>query len=253
MKVYNILVEGMDDLVFVRRLIEVMRNERSLEHLKWEFCSGARTLTLDKRKFGSAWTMAGNGDVVAVMETSGVYLPVDLDKLVPSVKRIKAEDGDADWSVDALACIFDADAPKTDFGREVNYGGFAARSLYVPKRLSSWGVSKKYFYFPDNASDGSLEDLAKTMIKEPYRFAIEREWPNYRSSLKAKSLSANLPYYPSSSKCDLSQFAAAYDLSVAKDQYWISSLWNDNIWDWNVSNVSQLKDFILGAVPSLFK
>lgn len=252
MSVYNILVEGMDDLVFMRRLIEVARSDIRLPALKWTFMPQSRTLTLDKRKFGNAHVKFPNGDIVVLMGRNGVYFPEDLDQAKPAIKRLKLEDEAEDIDVTNLVGIFDADTSATFYGKTLPHGGYSARKGYIERVFASWGVSKRFYYFPNNGADGSLEDLAKKMVRDSYRFALDKAWPSYRRELRASSKKCGLQYYDSSAKCDIAQFAAAYDLSVAKDLYWLSALWNDAIFDWTIPEIAQLVQFLKGAVPPLF-
>lgn len=81
------------------------------------------------------------------------------------------------------------------------------------------------------------------MILLPSKARLSPAWRSVDGRLQHSGRGHGRPY---------SQFAAAYDLSVAKDLYWLSALWNDAIFDWTIPEIEQLVQFPKGAVPPLF-
>ena len=232
MSVYNILVEGKDDLIYIRRLIEVVRCDTGLPSLTWKLLKSTRgdNVTVLKKKFGNCYCEIRPDVIVAVTATGGVYFDAGAEKSVNLFLHVKPENGET-YDVDQIVGIFDADAPRNVFGNPVNYGGVPARRQQLERIFASTGIGRKFFLLPNDSQDKTLEDLAISMIRPEYKFAIEEHWPRYRGDLKNELEARNLRYLNYTAKCCLSQFAAAVEESVAKDLYWVSALWDDTIWD----------------------
>lgn len=247
MAVTNILVEGKDDIVFVSRLIDVMRGELGLSALKWRLVSQENKITINgskKRCFGDAAVSVGE-DCVAITETGGVYQPPGPELLVVKAPEPK--------KVDLLVCLFDADAPTNFLGNSVKFGGLPDRREYVEKLYSRVSVGRRYFFFPDDSHNGTLEDLVIATIRPELKFVIDRSWPEYRKQVRADLANIQHSYLEYSSKCALSQFSTVFDVAVAKDLYWVAALWNDDMWDWQAVSLFPVKEFLRTNVPSLFR
>ena len=247
MAVVNILVEGKDDIVFCRRLVEVMRSERGLADLPWQLVNRENKVTVGgtkKRVFGDSFVEIGD-DIVAITETCGVYQKPGPDLL--SVKTPR------DRRVDQIFGFFDADAPQNFLGHDVKEGGLPERRLYIEKLYSGLPVGRKFFFFPDDRQNGTLEDLAIAMIRPEIKFVIDREWPEYRKRVTDGVRDLGREYLNYSSKCALSQFSTVFDEDVAKDLYWVAALWNDSIWDWTASAILPLRQYIVANLPMLLR
>lgn len=253
MAVYNILVEGKDDLIFVRRLIEVMRREVGLSDLTWKLLRSTRgeNVTILSKKFGNCFCEPRDGVIVALTSTGGVYFDATAEKNVHLFLHVKPENGET-YLVEQIVGIFDADAPQNVFGNPVNFGGESCRRSHLERIFSKTRIGRKFFLLPDDSHDQTLEDLVLSMVRTEYKFVIEKNWPQYREDLKKELFVRNLRYQEYTSKCSLSQFSAAVERSVAKDLYWVSALWEDSIWDWNCVELSPLKSFLNTAIPELF-
>jgi hypothetical protein len=87
--------------------------------------------------------------------------------------------------------IFDADTPK-------NNGGFAVRPGEIITTLKgieinvNAGIKSDIFLFPDNKSDGALEDLLERIIN-PANAQIFDCWTDYEGCLKKKDSSYTIP------------------------------------------------------------
>ena len=253
MTVYNILVEGKDDLIYIHRLIEIMRRDVGLPRISWKLLRSVRgeNVTVLKKKFGNCYCEPQSGVLVALTATGGVYFDVGAEKSVNLFLHVKPENGET-YDVDQIVGIFDADASCNVFGNLVNYGGVVARRLHLESIFSKTRIGRKFFLLPDDSRDKTLEDLVISMIRSEYKFAIEKNWPQYRDGLKQELVAKNLRYQNYTAKCSLSQFAAAVEETVAKDLYWVSALWDDLIWDWNCAELMPLKSFLHAAIPELF-
>lgn len=238
MPVTHILVEGKDDLVFIRRLIDIMRAD--LPVLEWKLLPPGRdTITIGSGKFGNCFTTVG-GAVIALSEVKGFARDPS-----PFSRYVKA---DHDYQVNQLVVLFDADLPQVS-----DFGGFRQRLEYlVNNRFSKISIGKKFFLFPDNKTDGTLENLAIAMIRPTIDFVIHKNWREYRDGLKSQLTKLSEPYLDDTVKCGLSQFCTVFDAETAKDLYWIAALWNENIWDWNAVALNPLKQFLQTNIPQLF-
>lgn len=246
MSVTNILVEGKDDIVFLRRLIEVMRSEKGLVDLRWRLVSRENKVTVGgtrKRIFGDSFAKIGN-DVVAITETCGIY-----QKPGPDLLSIKTPE---DKKVDQIHGFFDADAPQNFLGHDVASGGLPERCPYIERLYSSLPIGRKFFFFPDDKRNGTLEDLVISLIRPEIKFVIDREWPEYRKRVSDGVKQAGRTYLNYSAKCALSQFTTIFDEDVAKDLYWVAALWNDSIWNWAASEIMPLRQYIAVNMPILF-
>jgi len=239
MAVTHILVEGKDDLVFIRRLIDVMR--AGLTPLDWKLLPPGRdTLTLVSGKFGNCYTSVSN-EVIAISETKGFARDPR-----PYAKYIKA---DADLQVSRLLVLFDAD---TDSGAD--FGGYSNRLHYLQSdRYAQISIGKKFFLFPDDQNDGALEDLAIGMIRDDLDFVIKENWREFRDQLKRQLLAQEKTYYDDTAKCRLSQFCSVVDKETSKDLYWLSALWNENVWNWSADILRPVKSFLQTELPCLFR
>lgn len=247
MSVTNILVEGKDDIVFVLRLIEVMRGELDLPPLKWRLVNRENKVTIGgtkKRCFGDATVTVGD-DCVAITETGGVYQKPGPEFLVLKMPEPK--------KVDQFVCLFDADAPTNFLGNHIEAGGLPERREYVEKLYSAVSVGRKYFFFPDDTYNGTLEDLVISLIRPELKFVIDKNWPAYRHTIRDNLTNIQRTYLDYSSKCALSQFATVFDADVAKDLYWVAALWNDEMWDWQNQSIQPLRMFLKSNVPCLFR
>ena len=238
MPVTHILVEGKDDLVFIRRLIEIMRAD--LPRLEWKLLSpGQDTITLGSGKFGNCFTTVG-GAVIALSEVKGFARDP-----FPFSRYVKA---DNDYQVNQLVVLFDADWPQTS-----DFGGFGQRLEYLAhNRFSKISIGKKFFLFPNNKNDGTLENLAIAMIRPAIDFVISKNWREYRDGLKRQLTKLSEPYLDDTAKCRMSQFCTVFDAETAKDLYWIAALWNEKVWDWNAVALNPLKQFLQTSIPQLF-
>ena len=238
MAVTHILVEGKDDLVFIRRLIDVMRD--GMPSLEWKLLPPGRdTLTLRSGKFGNCYTIVGQ-DIIALSEVKGFTRDP-----APFSRYVKA---DRDYRVDQLVVLYDADLPG-----ESNFGGFAQRLEYLTRnRFSHISIGKKFFLFPDHMHNGTLEQLAIEMIRSSIGFVISENWREYRDGLKRRLEAISETYLDDTIKCRLSQFCTVFDAETAKDLYWLAALWNENIWNWNATAINPLKDFLRTNIPDLF-
>jgi len=226
MAVVNILVEGKDDIVFLCRLIEVMRQEQGLSPLVWTIPNLDRKVILNgKRRFGDCFVRIG-GDVIAITETGGFA-----KKPSPAWKMVKTAQRE-DVRVTQYLILFDADAPRNFLGNEQDFGGVSARRDFLQRLYSESGIGFKTFLFPDDVHDGAMEDLAIAIIRPDVRFVIDGNWPEFRASVKSSCEAKGKEYLNYSAKCALSQFATVFDDDVAKDLYWVAALWNDDLWDW---------------------
>lgn len=254
MSVCNILVEGKDDLIFLRRLIEVMRRDARLPDLPWKLLRSTRgeNVTILNKKFGNFFCEPRDGVIVVLTSTGGVYFDAAAEKNVDLFLHVKPESGET-YLVEQIVGVFDADAPYNVFGNPVNFGGVSCRRSHLERIFSRTGIGRKFFLLPDDSHDKTLEDLVLSMVRAEYKFALEKNWPQYREGLKKELLAKKLRYLEYTSKCSLSQFSAAVEKSVAKDLYWVSALWEDSIWDWDCTELLPLKSFLHAAVPELFK
>lgn len=256
MAVVNILVEGKDDLIFVRRLIEVMRTAAKLAPLKWSLANQNEKVTLKtcngEMEFGNCVVQNG-GDVIGITETRGVYgckKNASVPNFNPAVTTLKL--GGKTYKVGQFVGIFDADAPKNFLGNAVPYGGFTARKTYLNGMLSRLPGKHSLFLLKDNGSDTCLEELAVDILAAPYNHILPKRWPSYRAGLKGDFVANHVPYLDYSRKCEIAQFATAVDQEVAKDLYWLAALWNPNMWDWNATALTPLKTHLKSMAPALF-
>jgi len=247
-----ILVEGKDDIAFVRRLVDKERQNAGLGSLRWKVLNENDKVIIGSSEWVGNCAVTFPTQVVAIMEVRGIYKIEKALDIEPIYGLVSI--GNKEYPVEKYVCIFDADALTNFLGNSVPYGGFNARDSYVRQKMSASGKAFDVFLLADNASDTTLEDLVANMIDSKYQFLVRRNWVDYRVGV-ATDLMGNtgelaLGY---SKKCEVSQFAAILDKSVAKDLYWISALWNDRIWDWNASCLNPLKSFIRAQVPVLFR
>lgn len=248
MSVTNILVEGKDDIAFLSRLIDVMRAECGLPPLRWRLVNRENKVIVNGAKklwFGDETTEIGT-DCVAITETGGVY-----QRPGPSLLSVKTP---TPRKVDQIIAFFDADAPVNFLGNPVEAGGLSRRREYVEKLYSGLPVGRKFFLFPTDSKDGTLEDLVISMIDPEIKFVIDRNWASYRQSVRLDLKGVNRSYLEYSAKCALSQFATVFDEDVAKDLYWVAALWNeDRLWNWQSVTLQPLKAFLHINVPVLFR
>lgn len=243
MAVFKIVVEGKDDIVFVSRLVESMRGSGPL---RWKGVDKNNKVAVDGRLFGNGYVDDGR-DVVAIEELRGVYIG---ERPNPSLKIVKT--GNREMKVDHIVGIFDADDAKNFLGHDVEYGGLPARREYIEKKFSSLPASKRFFFMPDDRTNGTMEDLAMAIVKPEFKFIVEKSWPSYRESVRNALAKIGRNALNYSSKCTMSQFSAILDENVARDLYWIDSLFNDMLWDWNADALLPLKEFLRTAIPCLF-
>ena len=256
MGVVNILVEGKDDLIFIRRLIEVMRSALGLPMLNWGLVNQNEKVLLEtcvgKKKFGNC-VVQNAGDVIGITETRGVYGcngNAAVPSFNPAVTTLKI--GGKTHKVDRFFGIFDADAPTNFLGNPVPHGGLSARKSYLNGMLSRLPGRHSLFLFKDNASDTGLEDLAVGLLAGPYDQILPQHWPQYRAGLKGAFAANQVPYLNYSRKCEIAQLATAIDQDTAKDLYWLSALWDPNMWNWNAAVIAPLKAQLKSVVPALF-
>lgn len=256
MAVVNVLVEGKDDLIFVRRLIDVMRIAAGLVPLKWSLVNQNEKVTLKtcqgEMEFGNCVVQNG-GDVIGITETRGVYgckKNASVPNFNPAVTTLKL--GGKTYKVGQFLGIFDADAPMNFLGNPVPYGGFTARKAYLNGMLSRLSGKHSLFLLKDNGSDTCLEELAVDILAAPYNHILPKHWPSYRASLKADFMANHVSYLDYSRKCEIAQLATAIDQEVAKDLYWLAALWNLNMWDWNATALTPLKAYLKSNIPALF-
>lgn len=256
MAVVNILVEGKDDLIFVRRLVEVMRTAAKLAPLKWSLANQNEKVTLKtcngEMEFGNCVVQNG-GDVIGITETRGVYgckKNASVPTFNPAVTILKH--GGKTYKVGQFLGIFDADAPMNFLGNPVPYGGFTARKAYLNGMLSRLSGKHSLFLLKDNGSDTCLEELAVDILAAPYNHILPKHWPSYRAGLKGDFAANHVPYWDYSRKCEIAQFATAVDQEVAKDLYWLAALWNPNMWNWGAAALAPLTAHLKSNVPSLF-
>lgn len=243
----NVLVEGKDDIVFLCRLIEVMRQEQGLEPIDWTIPNPDRKVILNSRKrFGDCFVRIGE-EVVAITETGGFA-----KKPSPAWRLIKTAQRE-DVRVTQYLILFDADAPRNFLGNDQDFGGVSVRRDYLQSLYSGCGIGFKTFLFPDDAHDGAMEDLAISIIRPDVRFVIDSKWPEFRANVRISCEAAGKSYLDFSAKCALSQFATVFDLDVAKDLYWVAALWNDEIWNWRSSALFPIKNFLRTNLPVLFR
>lgn len=247
MAVVNILVEGKDDIVFLCRLLEVMRAERGLEALDWIIPNKERKVILGKRqRFGDSYVRVGK-DVIAITETGGFSKPPS-----PGWRFVKTGKQE-DFRVSQYLIMFDADSQENFLGNVQDYGGYETRKKYVEGLYSNCGVSYKTFLFPNNSNDGAMEDLVRLIIKPDYRFVIDSMWPAFRDEVENECREKQMKYFDYSSKCALSQFASIFNANVAKDLYWVAALWDESIWDWQSQVLRPIKEFLTTNLPMLFR
>ena len=244
MSVYKIVVEGKDDIVFLRRLIDVIRGDET--SLKWQGIQVHNKVDIRGTRFGNSYVELKN-DLVAIEELRGVYI----GEMSPSLKLVKTKN--RELRVDRLVGIFDADSETNFLGHKVNHGGLPNRREYIEQRFSSWAVKKKFFFMPDDDKNGAMEDLMLNVIRPEYRFIIENNWPAYRHEVKGALARKGIRSLGYGAKCTLSQFSAILDEEVAKDLYWLDSLFNDNLWDWDSEALQPLRAFLILEVPCLFQ
>jgi len=244
MSVYKIVVEGKDDIVFLLRLIAIMR--RGETNLKWQGIQVDNKVDIRGSRFGNCYVELKN-DIVAIEELRGVYI----GEMSPSLRIVKTKN--RELRVDHLIGIFDADSETNFLGHNVNHGGLPNRREYIEQRFSSWAVKKKFFFMPDDNKNGVMEDLMLNAIRPEFRFIIEDNWPAYRREVRGVLATKGIRSLGYSAKCTLSQFSAILDEGVAKDLYWLDSLFNDNLWDWENKALQPLKAFLRLVVPCLFQ
>lgn len=244
MSVASVIVEGKDDIVFLRRLIEVIRQQNGKGPLEWKLLNAFEKITIGAGVFGNCVCQNG-GDTIAIFENRGVYQDVSPAALVLNLgkKSLKVTD---------VICLFDADAPTNFLGHPVNFGGFANRDAYVARKLSSLRCGHRHFLFPDNHSDGALEDLVFAIMTPVARSAFNPLWTSFRNGLQATMTGVGLQTFGYSPKGTVSQYASVLDEECAKDLYWVAALWNNAIWDWTSSALMPLTAFLQTAIPSAF-
>ncbi len=245
MSVVKILVEGKDDIVFLCRIIDLMRG--SIGPVKWQVVSRDNKVTVRDKWFGNCYAELGSG-VIAIEELRGVYvnraLPPSLTLVKTATKELK---------VDQIVGIFDADSKTNFLGHKVPYGGLPQRRSYIERAFSSIGIGKKFFFVPNDSQDKTMEDLMLAIIKPMFRFIVDDRWPQYRADVKNALRAKGIPSLDYGPKCTISQFSSIIDENVAKDLYWIDALFNDEIWDWDSVELIPLKEFLRDSVPSLFR
>ena len=244
MSVYKIVVEGKDDIVFLLRLITIMRGDET--NLKWQGIQVDNKVDIRGSRFGNSYVELKN-DIVAIEELRGVYI----GEMPPSLKIVKTKN--RELRIDHLIGIFDADSETNFLGHKVNHGGLPNRREYIERRFSSWTVKKKFFFMPDDDKNGAMEDLMLNAIRPEFRFIVEDYWPAYRRGVKGVLTREGIRSLGYSAKCTLSQFSAILDEDVAKDLYWLDSLFNDNLWDWDNKALQPLRSFLRLEVPCLFQ
>lgn len=247
-----ILVEGKDDIAFMRRLVDKERQSVGLLPLQWRLLSENDKVIINDSEWVGNCVASLPTQIVAIMEVKGIYKIDKALDMEPVYGLISV--GKKEYPVNKYVCIFDADAPVNFLGNKVNYGGVSARRKYVHGKLSSSGKAFDVFLLSDNASDTTLEDLVSKMIDPKYQFLVQQNWVDYRRKVATDLLAHTgehaLGYSP---KCEVSQFATILDVAVAKDIYWIPALWNDKLWDWNASCLQPLKSFLRAKIPALFR
>lgn len=247
-----ILVEGKDDIAFVRRLVDKERQSAGLSSLHWMLLNENDKVIINDSEWIGNCVVSLPTQIVAIMEVKGIYKIDKALDMEPVYGLISI--GKKEYQVNKYVCIFDADSPVNFLGNQVNYGGVSARRKYVHGKMSASGRAFDIFLLSDNASDTTLEDLVSNMINSKYQFLVQHNWVDYRhkaaGDLYKRTGEQALGY---SKKCELSQFTAILDVPVAKDLYWISALWNDKIWDWNAPCLQPLKMFIKAKVSDLFR
>lgn len=244
MSAISIVVEGKDDIVFVRRLIEVFRAQSGKAPLEWKLFNTVEKITIDAGVFGNCYCES-NGVTSAIFENKGAYGDIN-----PAAKVFNL--GKKSFKVTDIICLYDADAPTNFLGNTVNHGGFSARNLYLSRKLSSLSCGHKHFLFPDNQSDGTLEDLALSIMKPSIGSTFNPHWSAFRANVQIALSQSDFGVYPYSAKCSISQCASVLDTECAKDLYWVAALWNDGLWDWTSSKLTPIKNFLQTVAPSLF-
>lgn len=247
-----ILVEGKDDIAFVRRLVDKERQNAGLDSLSWKVLNVNDKVIISDSEWVGNCAVSLPTQIVAIMEVRGIYKIEKALEMEPVYGLVSFRG--KDYPVDKYVCVFDADAPTNFLGNPVPHGGFQLRRSYVHGKMSASGKAFDIFLLADNASDTTLEDLVSHMIAPKYQFLVQQNWVDYRrkaaTDLLAKTGEQALGYSP---KCEVSQFATILDAAVAKDIYWIPALWDDKLWDWNAPCLKPLKSFLRAKIPALFR
>ncbi len=247
-----ILVEGKDDIAFVRRLVDKERQNAGCLPLKWQVLNENDKVIINDSEWVGNCAVSLPTQVVAIMEVRGIYKIEKALDMEPVYSLVSFRG--KDYPVDKYVCIFDSDAPTNFLGNPVPYGGFGRRHSYVHGKMSASGKAFDIFLLADNVSDTTLEDLVSKMIDPKYQFLVRQNWVDYRKKVATDLLTTTgeqaLGY---SKKCEVSQFATILDVPVAKDIYWIPALWNDKLWDWNAPCLQPIKSFLRAKIPALFR
>ena len=163
-----ILVEGKDDIAFVRRLVDKERQSAGLSSLHWMLLNENDKVIINDSEWIGNCVVSLPTQIVAIMEVKGIYKIDKALDMEPVYGLISI--GKKEYQVNKYVCIFDADSPVNFLGNQVNYGGVSARRKYVHGKMSASGRAFDIFLLSDNASDTTLEDLVSNMINSKYQF-----------------------------------------------------------------------------------
>ena len=134
---------------------------------------------------------------------------------------------------DAVLIIFDADDPTKDAG------GFENRLGALREELGDELFECVHvFLFPENGSDGDLENILSGMVPDRHQAIIDECWDGYTRCLVSKF------YNPPTAKSKLHEYAAALDANVWKDQGFNKTFASETIWNWSACSVEPLRRFL---------
>jgi hypothetical protein len=214
MKKFHVFAEGLADRKFLHDYIEV------------EF--GVSLGAIKKSKGGIA--------TVSCMDTTGGWNVLDSNG--GSTFRDKMKKNTSNGIVNLV--IFDADTA-------TNGGGFSTRKAEIEKWKTDHGLNFELFLFPDNCTDGALENLLERIINSRNEPIFEC-WKRFEDCLPTKNTCSKQPLTIPAKKSKIYAYMEVLhgESNAEKERIKdaVRDFKNTMHWDLNVAALNPLRDFL---------
>lgn len=238
MRQVNIVVEGKKDLYFLHQFI--------LQRFGQLFDVAKNGIPDDVKKLSKPYKMTSKDDllVLKIYDVEGFGSV----KAYRDILKRPQELAPTDEFVSAV--IFDADMTPPKGQNNANHAGFSARPQHILDLLGITNSTHRpkgqslIFLFPNNQSDGDIETLMESMIvpTQGHSDFINVCWHNFERCVSAHG------FNPTTRKSKMNEYTAAFD-SLAWENNGINRCFaRPNLWDWNVSSLIPLFDFVSGLL-----
>lgn len=242
MNLLRIIVEGERDCYFLHNLIL----QRMAHVLVPQYANG-KGLTYDSRDGFAYQAVAYNDVKVQIVKTEGF-------RQVATIKKHLLDDGDD--KLCRVDIVFDADTTGVD------NGGVQMRTQVLQQTVAeltkgahaaTGGVG--YFLVPDNVQDGDVETLMTAMAVKKFPDYFDPCWAGFQGDLAKHQFDrlsdkSKIYDYIEAASCRCTPV-----ISIKDKQGYNKNLSQVQLWDWSVSALDPLVDFLtkevqlVGAMP----